>query len=151
MARVLIVGCGCRGRELARELVAEGHAVRGTTRQPARCDAIAAAGAEPWLADPDRVGTLVGALDAVAIVCWLLGRPEGDPAALHGPRLRALLERLVDTTVRGFAHDAAGAGVRAAVGEARETWGIPVAEIAGDAWPEAGLDAVRALLDSQRR
>ena len=150
MARVLIVGCGCRGRELARELVAEGHAVRGTTREPRRCEAIAAAGAEPWLADPDRVGTLVGALDAVAIVCWLLGRPDGDAAALHGPRLRALLEKLVDTTVRGFAFDAAGEGVRAAAGTARETWGIPVAEIAGDAWPDAGLRAVRALLDSQR-
>ena len=35
MARVLIVGCGGRGRALARELVAAGHTVRGTTRDPA--------------------------------------------------------------------------------------------------------------------
>ena len=32
MARVLIVPCGRRGRALAAELVAAGHAVRGTTR-----------------------------------------------------------------------------------------------------------------------
>ena len=34
MARVLIVPCGCRGRALAAELAAAGHAVRGTTRSP---------------------------------------------------------------------------------------------------------------------
>ena len=38
VARVLIVGCGCRGQALARELRAAGHAVRGTTRDPARAD-----------------------------------------------------------------------------------------------------------------
>ena len=39
LARVLIVGCGCRGRALAAELVAGGHAVRATTR---RSEALAA-------------------------------------------------------------------------------------------------------------
>ena len=33
MARALIVGCGCRGRELGRELLAEGWQVRGTSRR----------------------------------------------------------------------------------------------------------------------
>ena len=47
MARVLIVGCGCRGRALAADLRGAGHAVRGTTRDPGRTAAIAAAGAEP--------------------------------------------------------------------------------------------------------
>ena len=32
MARVLIVGCGCRGQALAAALLEDGHAVRGTTR-----------------------------------------------------------------------------------------------------------------------
>ena len=36
LARVLIVGCGCRGRELAAALMAEGHAVRGTLARPGR-------------------------------------------------------------------------------------------------------------------
>ena len=123
MARVLIVGCGCRGQELARALVADGHVVRGTTRDRARFEAISAAGAEPLLADPDRVGTLVGALDAVAIVVWLLGRVR-DPD-LHGPRLRALFEKLVDTMVRGVVVETTEAGASIAR-EAAHTWSIPV-------------------------
>jgi len=35
LARALIVGCGCRGRELGRALLAEGWAVRGTSRREA--------------------------------------------------------------------------------------------------------------------
>jgi nucleoside-diphosphate-sugar epimerase len=100
VARVLIVGCGCRGRALARELAAGGHAVRGTTRDPAALAEIQAAGAEAVVADPDRLGTIMTQLQGVTVVCWLLG-PVGS-ADLHGPRLRTMLERLVDTPVRGF-------------------------------------------------
>jgi uncharacterized protein YbjT (DUF2867 family) len=144
VARILIVGCGCRGQELARALAAEGHAVRGTTRDRARFEAIAATGAEPVLADPDRVGTLVAALDAVAVVVWMLGR-VADPE-LQGPRLRALLERLVDSPVRGFAFEAPGEGVRRAARLAQETWAIPVAEFSGDGGSDSALRAVRGLL-----
>jgi 3-hydroxyisobutyrate dehydrogenase-like beta-hydroxyacid dehydrogenase len=48
VARILIVGCGCRGQGLARDLRAAGHAVRGTTRDPGKLAAIAATGAEPY-------------------------------------------------------------------------------------------------------
>jgi nucleoside-diphosphate-sugar epimerase len=140
VARVLIVGCGCRGQELARALVADGHAVRGTTRDRARFDGIAAAGAEPVLADPDRVGTVVATLDGVAIVVWLLGHAR-DPE-LHGPRLRALLEKLVDTPVRGFVLERAGQDDEAIAREAQATWSIPLAVVEDDS-PEA---AVRGLL-----
>ena len=143
---MLIVGCGCRGQELGRALVAEGHAVRGTTRDRKRLDDIAAAGAEPVLADPDRVGTLVSALDAVAIVVWLLGRARGTPeqlAALHGERLRAFFEKVVDTTVRGVVLEPAGEGDAAIAREATSTWSIPVVVLQGSARP-----AVLALLDS---
>src|SRR5215207_8609121 len=61
LARVLIIGCGGRGQTLARELADAGHAVRGTTRDPARAGAIAAAGAEPCVGDPDRIATLMEA------------------------------------------------------------------------------------------
>jgi hypothetical protein len=55
-------------------------------------------------------------------------------AELHGPRLHSLLERLVDTPVRGFVYEGAGGvapdvlarGARA-VGEASGTWRLPVA------------------------
>jgi uncharacterized protein YbjT (DUF2867 family) len=150
VARILIVGCGCRGQELARALVADGHVVRGTTRSRERFDAIATAGAEPVLADPDRVGTLVSALDAVAVVVWLLGRVTGSPEelrALHGDRLRALFEKLVDTTVRGVVLEPAGEGDAAIARAAAATWSIPV-EITSEARPPEA--AVFTLLDSKR-
>jgi|SRR3954447_12356759 hypothetical protein len=136
MARVLIVGCGCRGRTLAADLRGAGHAVRGTTREPARTAAIAAAGAEPYVGDPDRIATLMDALTGVAVVCWLMGTAAGDAggvAALHDGRLRMLFEKLVDTPVRGVVYEAAGllpAGVsergRAVAAAAHETWRIPL-------------------------
>jgi uncharacterized protein YbjT (DUF2867 family) len=127
VARVLIVGCGCRGQALARELVAAGHVVRGTTREPARTDAIAAAGAEPYLGDPDRVATLMDALAGVTVVCWLLGRvPDAD---LHGGRLRMLFARLVDTPVRGVVYERALPEGEAIARDAAERWRIPVAVI----------------------
>jgi len=111
MARILLVGCGCRGQALARSLRSAGHAVRGTTRDPRRAAAIEEAGAEPYVGDPDRIGTLTYALDNVTILCWLLGSATGPAEAvevLHGPRLRMLLERSIDTTVRGVLYEAAG-------------------------------------------
>jgi nucleoside-diphosphate-sugar epimerase len=161
MARVLIVGCGCRGQTLARELRAAGHAVRGTTRDPARTPAIAAAGAEPYVGDPDRVATLMEALAGVTIVCWLMGTATGEPehvAALHDGRLRMLWEKLVDTPVRGVVHEAAGplpAAVlergRAVAGSAHATWRIPLELLDADpgdhaGWTAAASAAVARLL-----
>ena len=109
--RCLIIGCGCRGRTLARELRAGGHAVRGTTRSPGRRAEIEATGAEAFVGDPDLVGTLAPALEHVGVACVLLGSAVGTPeqlAALHGTRLEMLLERMLDTTVRGVVYEAAG-------------------------------------------
>jgi uncharacterized protein YbjT (DUF2867 family) len=111
MARVLIVGCGCRGQALARELLAAGHAVRGTTRHHTRQAAIEATGAEAFIADPDRVGTLTPALDGVTVMCLLLGSATGTPEqleALHTTRLEMLLQRAIDTTIRGVIYQATG-------------------------------------------
>lgn len=74
-------------------------------------EAIAAAGAEPVVADPDRVSTLMEALRGVTAVGVLLGSAAGSAQelqALHGPRLEMLLTKLVDTTVRGVVYEAAG-------------------------------------------
>ena len=155
MARALIVACGCRGRELARELADAGWQVRGTTRDEAGIPAIAAAGAEPVVADPDRVLTVLDHVADVAIVYWLLGSATGSPdgvAALHGPRLERLLEELVDTPVRGFVYEVAGtapaecleygaAVVRAAADRHR----IPVEIISADPTvPEHWVSAMTA-------
>jgi uncharacterized protein YbjT (DUF2867 family) len=159
VARVLIVGCGCRGRALARELVSAGHAVRGSTRTAAKAEQVAAAGAEPYVGDPDRVGTLIAALEGTAIVCWLLGSAAGDESALaqlHGARLRAFCEKLVDTGVRGFVYEAAGtvapdvlAGGARIAEEAGATWMIPVQVLDTDPRPvERWLRAAHAGVDA---
>lgn len=161
MARVLLVGCGCRGQALARELRAAGHAVRGTTRDPRRMPDIEAAGAEPYVGDPDRVGTLMGALTGVSVLCWLMGTASGESEsvfALHDTRLRMLWEKLVDTPVRGVVYEAAGSVDPAALvrGEAvarvaHETWRIPLAYLREDpvdrpAWLRGARAAVDGLL-----
>ncbi len=109
--RCLIIGCGCRGELLARALISQGHAVRATTRRRARLAELEAAGAEPVLADPDRVATLVGAFEHVTVACILLGSAVGSEEqlrALHGSRLEMLLTKLIDTTVRGVVYEAGG-------------------------------------------
>ncbi len=117
MARLLIVGGGCRGLQLARDAQQQGHAARVVTRAEGRRESIEAAGAECWIGDPDRLGTLRGALEGVTIACWLLGSatgPEEQLRALHGARLRAFVGHVVDTTVRGLLYEAAGSSVPAA-------------------------------------
>jgi uncharacterized protein YbjT (DUF2867 family) len=152
VARVLIVPCGCRGRALAERLAAAGHAVRGTTRDPAHAEAIRAAGAEPYVGDPDRIATLMEALTGVTVVCWLMGTvrvPE-----LHGPRLRMMLERLVDTPVRGVTYEPAQPAVgdgETVAREAADTWRIPLEVLEADpldhdAWLAAATAAVERLL-----
>ena len=106
-----MVGGGCRGLALARELVADGHAVRVVTRDQRRRPEIEAAGCECWIGTPDVIGTLRYALDNVTVLLWLLGTASGpreQVAALHGSRLRMMLEKTTDTTVRGVVLEAAG-------------------------------------------
>ena len=149
MARVLIVPCGCRGRALASDLVAAGHAVRGTTRDEGSVEANRAAGAEAYVGDPDRIGTLMDALTGVTIVCWLMGTvpvPE-----LHDGRLRMLWEKLVDTPVRGVVYEGALPQGEQVARTASQTWQIPLEVLAADpldhdAWLSAAGAAVDRLL-----
>jgi hypothetical protein len=106
--RALLVGGGRPGLALTRELVADGHAVRFVTRHEAFRPEIEAAGAECFIGDPDRIGTLRYGLDNVTVLLWLMGRaPDG---ALHGSRLTMMLERTIDTTVRGVVYEGTDAG-----------------------------------------
>jgi uncharacterized protein YbjT (DUF2867 family) len=136
VARALIVGCGCSGRALGSELLEEGWAVRGTSRDAAGLDAIEAAGIDPVRADPEQPGTILELVDDVAIVIWLLGSASGaadNVSAIHGDRLESLLERLVETPVRGFIYEGVGtvdpsllAGGAELCRNAERTWRIPV-------------------------
>ena len=101
-----MVGGGCRGLTLTRELVGEGHAVRFVTRTEECRAPIEGAGAECWIGDPDRIGTLRYALDNVTVLLWLLG--PVDAMALQDSRLEMMLGRTIDTTVRGVVHEATG-------------------------------------------
>jgi hypothetical protein len=112
VARILIVGGGCRGRQLASAMVGEGHAVRVTTRQERGRAAIEATGAECWIGTPDRLATMRAALENVTILCWLMGSAVGSPQtlrALHTTRLEFFLTQAIDTTVRGVVYEAAAA------------------------------------------
>lgn len=147
MARALIVGCGCRGRELGRDLLEQGWAVRGTSRREEGLEAIEAAGIEAALADPEQPATLLDLVADVAAVHWLLGSAKGSEenlAAIHGPRLERFLERLVETPVRSFVYEASGtvapellergAGI---VRVAGERWRIPVEIVNTEAHPRS--------------
>jgi hypothetical protein len=160
--RVLLVGGGCRGLALTRALTAGGHAVRAVTRTEAGRGAIEAAGGECWIGDPDRIGSLRYALENVTVLVWALATASGDDpervAALHGSRLEMMLEKTIDTTVRGVVYEAdgpvgpelleRGAAIVRRAGERNE---IPVAMLHadpsdGDAWAAAALAAIDRLL-----
>jgi uncharacterized protein YbjT (DUF2867 family) len=153
VARALIVGCGCRGRLLGKRLLADGWAVRGTSRREEGLAAIEAAGIEPARADPADPASVLDLVGDVAVVHWLLGSAEGEPeelAAIHGPRLDRLLERLVETPVRGFVYEMGGtvdpillARGRESIETVSEGWELPVAFVFVDPSDRLGwLDAM---------
>lgn len=146
---------------LSRELIRRGYAVRGTTRDLGGVAGITAAGAEAIVADPDRVATLVGALDHVTVACILLGSARGSAeslAALHSSRLQMLLTKIVDTTVRGVVYEARGSVDPGLLGEGAARvqtfaerslaeWALLEADPADRAaWLAAAVDSVDYVL-----
>jgi uncharacterized protein YbjT (DUF2867 family) len=155
----LIVGCGCRGRALAAGLIAAGHPVRGTTRDPARVPELEAAGIEPAVGDPFRLATLLPHIANTSAMVWLMASATGDDVeALHRTRLETTLERLVDSPVRGMVYEAAGTlpvqlfrEGATAVRKATLTWQMPNVIVeqdpsGHDAWLGAMLAAVEEVL-----
>ncbi len=163
MARVLIVGGGCRGRRLASGLVAGGHAVRITTRTQDGRAGIETAGAECWVGTPDRIGSLRYALENVSLLMWLLGTASGGGPELHGRRLEFMLSQTIDTTVRGVVYEAAGSVPRASVSSGAAVvreWGalhrVPCRILESDpadgaAWLAEAAGAVDQLLGGGRQ
>jgi uncharacterized protein YbjT (DUF2867 family) len=116
VARVLILGGGCRGRQLAAGVLRQGHAVRIVTRREGGREAIEGLGAECFIGDPNRLGTLRGVLEGVTVACWLLSTAGGAPEELRElnvSRLPAFLASAIDSTMRGFVFEAPaeGAGI----------------------------------------
>lgn len=121
---------------LGKRLLAEGWAVRGTSRRQEGLSPIEAAGIEPALADPARPGTVLDLVGDIAVVVWLLGSARGsgaDLSAIHGTGLERVLERIVETPVRRFVYESSGSvdpeildRGSATVRAASERWRIPV-------------------------
>ncbi len=156
--RILMVGGGCRGLDLTRDLAADGHAVRVVTRDESRRAEIEQAGGQPWIGDPDRIGTLRYALDNVTLLLWLLGTAKGTPeqvADLHSGRLNMMLERTTDTTVRGVVVETGGtlppevaASAVAEIERANRVNEIPYRLLDADPSDRAGwLEAAHAAID----
>jgi hypothetical protein len=118
------------------------------------------------VADPDRAASILDHVGDVALVFWLLGSALGEPqtvAAVHGPRLERLMEKLVDTPVRGFVYEAAGTVEREhlergaqIVRGAANRWRIPVEVVTegpGDweAWTGGMLGAAERLVGGAGR
>jgi hypothetical protein len=149
---------------LAGELIEEGLVARIVTRDEGRRAGIEALGAECWVGDPNRLASVVGALEGVTIACWLLGSASGEAEqlqALHGPILESFLSEAIDTTMRGFVYEAAGSvpeemlvtGVQAAKALAQRNL-IPLRVLDADPaaqelWRSQALEAVSGLLTAR--
>ncbi len=110
--RLLLVGAASeRGLALTRSLVSDDHAVRAVTRSEAHRAVLEEAGAEVWIGTPDVIGSLRYGLENVTILAWCLGRAVGETESLrvlHGSRLHMMLEKTIDTTVRGVLYESVG-------------------------------------------
>jgi nucleoside-diphosphate-sugar epimerase len=136
VARALIVGCGCRGRLVGERLLKQGWEVRGTSRREGGLAPIEETGIEPVLADPAQPSTVLDLIGDVAVILWLLASAQGEPeelSAIHGSGLDRVLERLVETPVRGVVYEMNGsvdpillAHGRESLEAASDTWGLPV-------------------------
>jgi len=127
---------------------------------PAGMEAIDGAGVEGATADPERPGTILDLCGDVSVVVWLLGSAAGDSesvSAIHGPRLERLMEKLVESPVRGFAYEAVGTTEESFLREGRgiveragERWRIPTAVLTRPrdetGWAEQTGDQVAQLL-----
>jgi hypothetical protein len=136
-----------------------GHPVRGTTRDPGRAAQLDAAGIEPAVGDPYRLATLMPHVANTSAMVWLMGSATGDDVeALHRTRLQTVLERLVDTPVRGMVYEAAGtlapSLLREGATEVRKaalTWQMPNAIVEQrptdhEAWLAAMIAGVEEVL-----
>lgn len=110
MARVLIVEPGPRTAQATEALEAAGFAVRAVA--------------------PELPGDVFDALDNVAVVAYLMG-DSTEPQA-EDEWLETVLLKVVDTGVRGFVHENTSGETNKHVAHARETWHIPIEEIADE-------------------
>ena len=112
MAMILIVGCGYRGKRLAKRLIADGQRVRGLTRSPEHAAALAKIGIEPFVGDVTNAESLRGIGDGVGAVYHLMGSMGGNDAqlqALHVDGTRNVLAALSGVTLTRYVYESSTA------------------------------------------
>lgn len=107
MARVLIVDKGPRIAAAEAALTEAGYAVRSVA--------------------PDLAGDIVDELENVTIVAYLMG--DATDPAVNDEMLETVLLKVVDTGVRGFVYEPAGAEPNLHVKHAKATWHLSVTEL----------------------
>lgn len=112
METVLIVGCGYRGRRLAKRLIEKKYAVRALTRDPDHAAELEALGIEPRLGDITDPNTLRGIGDGVCCVYYLMGSMQGSEEqlrALHVDGTRNVLNALRGSKLKRFVYESSTA------------------------------------------
>lgn len=100
--RIAIIGCGYVGSALGEALVHAGHHVVGTTKSPARADALRALGIEAAVldtADTARLHELLRDRDAV-VLCVAAGRKQGDYRGVYLGSAHSLISAVKGTPVQ---------------------------------------------------
>lgn len=112
MSRILIIGCGYRGKRLARRLLERGCSVRGLTRSAEHAAALANIGVEPVLGDVTQPESLQGIGDGVDAVYHLMGSMSGSDEQLqhlHVDGTRNVLAALSGVTLRRYVYESSTA------------------------------------------
>jgi nucleoside-diphosphate-sugar epimerase len=138
MAEALIVGCGYTGLRLGRRLLAEGHRVVGTTRDPGRAERLEAAGIEAKILDLAQPGGERALNRESPDVCFYLAPPLERSS---GAEVEAVLRVLGRAPLEAFVY----ASSTAVYGDRS---GAVVDE---SSLPHPDSAAGRARLDTERR
>jgi nucleoside-diphosphate-sugar epimerase len=110
--KILIVGCGYRGKRIAVRLIAQGYAVRGMTRSAEHAAALSALGIEPFIADVTKPATLDGIGEGVDAVYHLMGSMSGNDTQLqqlHVDGTRNLLNALNISKLQRYIYESSTA------------------------------------------
>jgi nucleoside-diphosphate-sugar epimerase len=100
---ITILGCGWLGLPLAKALIAEGHAVKGSTTREDKLDLLRDAGVEPFLVklDPEMEGEdLADFLQSDILVVNIPPPRRDDVAEFHIQQISSLIDALRQSPVR---------------------------------------------------
>lgn len=144
MSRVLILGCGYTGGRLARDLLAEGHEVAGSTRSSGRAEELRAMGVEPvelHLEEPDSVRRLTSR--APEVVFHLIPPLRSGPDGSYHHHLEGVVGALARAPLECFVYVSSTSVYGDRDGEWVDETAVPSPDspVGG-----ARMDAERALL-----